>query len=338
MNISVIFKTLKMLYNIFWYSMYSIKFIFHIFWFISTLASAVIPWFTLFLVIICILSKFIKLKNPNEKCLINLLGGTDDISFGQFWAIVNQGGAYDAPENTNAALKRCSALSFRNVFLDVGLTACGELVILHKSTLEKAGLNSNINKYTLNELNKINVSDFHPLGSKFRPESIITLGNLITYLDSSNLTIFLYISETTSCIIEKLKNIINKNENFTSRFIIVSRSPLAVYQLRKLYPNLICGLWIEKSLSQYLFEKSSLITSIYGAIVRNIISPVIGISVVFLSKDEFNLQISELWRNAGVRPIVFKVNSPNEKRYFQVAMKTQYLTDSLRSEPQLIIK
>lgn len=63
------------------------------------------------------------------------------------------------------------------------------------------------------------------------------------------------------------------------------------WQLRKLRPEIICGLWHESYLSLSILKSSTLITSIYGAILRNIIAPVIGISVVFLNKEEFNLYV-----------------------------------------------
>lgn len=337
MSIGTIFRVIKMLYSVLWYTASLVSFMFNAFWLCCTLASAGIPWATLLLVIVCIASKFFKLSSPNEKQLNSLLGGNvaDDLSF---WPIAHRGGAYDAPENSAAAIKKCTKRGFRNVLLDAGITACNEIVIVHKSTLQKAGLCGSISRVTMETLQNINISELHPLGSQFEPEKILTLGNLLRLLEGTNLTIFLLISDSSSKMIEKLKSTIKLHESFTRRVIVCSKSPVAIYQLRKVYSELICGLWCDKSPSRIILKTSTLLTSIYGAIFRNIIAPVIGISLVFISKDEFNLHISELWRNVGVRPIVYNVNSPNEKRYFQKVMKTQYLTDSLRSEPQLLVK
>lgn len=51
-----------------------------------------------------------------------------------------------------------------------------------------------------------------------------------------------------------------------------------------------------------------------------------------------NRQSSILWKNMGIHPIVYSVNSPNEKRYYQKVLQSHYLTESLRSEPEMFIK
>ncbi|XP_013106296.1 glycerophosphodiester phosphodiesterase 1 [Stomoxys calcitrans] len=340
MNIFTIFwYLLKMFYQLLCCSFSFLAFLFNVFWFMCNVASGLLPWFTITLVVICIASKFVKLRSPDEKRLQRLLASgsqglyPEDLSF---WPIAHRGAGYDAPENSKAALKKCVARSYRNVLVDAGLTACGEIVIVNRLTLEKAGLSGSIAVHTLESLKKINIAELHPMGKHFEPEYVLTLQELLEFLEENRLTVFLYISDNSSQMIERLKSCINSV--FIERIIVITRSPITIYQLRKVNPDVICGLWTEKSLALPLLKASTLITSIYGAFFRNIISPVIGISVVFLSKEEFNLHIAELWRNVGVRPIVYNVNSPNEKRYFQKTMKTQYLTDSLRSEPHLLMK
>ncbi|CAD6995868.1 unnamed protein product [Ceratitis capitata] len=329
---------LKMLYQLLWCSARLLSVLFNVFWFVCNLASACIPWMTLVLMVACVASKFAKLRSPDEKRLLRLLGGCAPEEL-TYWPIANRGAGYDAPENSRAAIKKCAARGYRNVLLEAGLTKCGEIVLVNRTTLDRAGLVGGASSYKLDELRKLNITELHPLGSQFQAESVLTLKELLDLLEEHpRVTIFLHTLDNSTRMLEQLKALIKANAQFTSRTILISRSPYAIYQLRKLHPELICGLWTEKSLSLALLKASTLITSIYGAIFRNIIAPVIGISVVFVSKEEFNLHVAELWRNVGVRPVVYNVNSPNEKRYFQKTMKTQYLTDSLRSEPHLLMK
>lgn len=95
-----------MFYQLLCFSASLVSFLFNVFWFACNLASAGIPWFTLILVIVCIASKFVKLKSPNQKLLLNLIGGSAAFEDLTYWPIANRGAGYDAPENSRVALKK----------------------------------------------------------------------------------------------------------------------------------------------------------------------------------------------------------------------------------------
>ncbi|KAL5274672.1 GDE1 family protein [Megaselia abdita] len=321
-----------MFYTLILYLFTFISFSFNTICLLCKIASFGIPWFTLMIVFICVTTRFIKLEKPEIKHLFNIVGDSTDLNLG----IVNRGGTYDCPENSFAALKECEINGLQRVLLDAGLTKCGEIAIVHKITLEKANIPGNISENSLHKIREINISQYHPFATKYPDETIFTLSDLLFFLKSSNIIVFLLISDSSSTIFEKLENIIANNKLFAQRIILTTRSPIIIYKLRRLHPELICALWTKKP-RNYL-RSSTLIGSFVGAIVRNIISPVIGITFVFINKEELNLQMSLLWKNVGVKPVGYTVNSPNEKKYFQNSMKTHYLTDSIRSEPNLIIK
>lgn len=112
MNIFTIFwYLLKMFYQLLCCSFSFLTFLFNVFWFMCNFASAGIPWFTVMLLVICIASKFVKLRSPDDKRLQRLLAAgsqglyPEDLSF---WPIAHRGAGYDAPENSKAALKKVS--------------------------------------------------------------------------------------------------------------------------------------------------------------------------------------------------------------------------------------
>ncbi|XP_001847486.2 glycerophosphodiester phosphodiesterase 1 [Culex quinquefasciatus] len=341
MYFTTIVKVLKMIYQLFWFLTTCFTFLFNALWLCCNFASVGIPWLMLLFFLVCIASKFVKLKCPAGEVVQSMLHRSEKEVGSEvlYWPIL--GGAFDAPENSLAAINHCLSQKCFNILLDLSITNDGHLVVLHRSTLEKANINLPVHGLKLNALENFNITEHHPLGQHFQPEKVLTFERLLKLLETNELTVFLLASHTNAKMVEILQEAIGKNSLFTKRIVFCCSSPVAIYQLRQHCPDLVCGLWMDKltlSRAQQYFSASTILMSVYGAIFRNIIAPVIGISLVFIHKDEFNAQISTLWHNVGVRPIVYKINSPNEKRYFQQVTKTQYLTDSLRSEPQIIFK
>ena len=108
MNWSTIFDVLKMIYQLFWFLVSIFTFLFNIFWIVANFASIGIPWITLLLVIICVISKFVKLKSPSKEQVQKLLEKTkkNDGSDPLYWPIANKGAVFDAPENSLAAINQ----------------------------------------------------------------------------------------------------------------------------------------------------------------------------------------------------------------------------------------
>lgn len=90
---------------------------------------------------------------------------------------------------------------------------------------------------------------------------------------------------------DRLTHLIRKNlEVFKERICLVSSNALHIYHLRKEFPDLICGLWLDKGQGVQLkcLKSMTILNSIRGAILRNVVAPVVGIKLVFIHKSEFN--------------------------------------------------
>ncbi|CRK99631.1 CLUMA_CG012942, isoform A [Clunio marinus] len=303
-------------------------------WFLSHFAIFLIHYFIVLLILLCVVSKFIKLNSISFESI-------QKVFIPNGYPLSYLGSVFDVPENSKASFEYSCSHNCPRIFFSLDMTECGQLVVLDKQTLEKANIHTPINKTKFDEIKNLNISDSHPLGKQFGYQKILTLDALLKILEPLNVVVILNATRTGSSFIEKLKQTISTHDPmFTKKIIFCCRSPIVVYKLRKLFPNLMCAIWIDNLSSwrnnKRIFKLLTILRSIHDVLLRNLIGPIIGISLVFVHKDEFNTHISELWQNCGVIPIVYFVNSPSEKRYYQNVIKTRYLTSSLRSEPQII--
>lgn len=158
---------------------------------------------------------------------------------------------------------------------------------------------------------------------KYAPESIMTFNELIKVIEREGaLNVFLLIAPRNKMVVAKFSELLKQKEivDASKRIIFCSRSPLIIYQvskwlsrsyiipvvyhnlivrryqlqLRKIHQDMLCGLWLDKiskaNLPQFLCN-SALFISALGAFYRNIIAFVLGISVVFLHKNEYNAYV-----------------------------------------------
>lgn len=106
MYFSTILKVLKMIYQLFWFLTTCFTFLFNALWLCCNFASVGIPWLMLLFFLVCIASKFVKLKCPASEIVQSMLHrsekGVDSEVL--YWPIVSRGGAFDAPENSLAAI------------------------------------------------------------------------------------------------------------------------------------------------------------------------------------------------------------------------------------------
>lgn len=176
------------------------------------------------------------------------------------------------------------------------MTSCQKLVILEKQTLEMANIHKDISKLTYDELKNLDISKQHPLGSQYADQKILTLDCLVKIVEPLNddVFIFLHVKRANNSFIEKLTQAIATHEPlFTKKFILCCNSPIAIYKLRKLFPNLMCAMWILNFSQQWrskkrLYRLINVVRSVYDVVLRNLITPIIGTNLVFIHKDEYN--------------------------------------------------
>lgn len=230
--------------------LYLVSFLCNTLWFLSHFAIFLIHYFFVLLIVLCVISKFVKLKAVPVDSIQKIFSpGAFPVSY--------LGSIFDVPENSKASFEYVSmridwvywffwtTKTFRHlqsctnncprIFFSLDLTSDGQLVILDKQTLEKANIHKQISKTSFDEIKNVNISDQHPLGKQFGQQKILTLEALLKILEPLNVVVVLYASRANAALVEKLKQaIITHEPMITKKIIFCSRSPIVVYKVWKL--------------------------------------------------------------------------------------------------------
>ena len=93
--------------------------------------------------------------------------------------IAHRGASGYAPENTRAAFERAIVMGAEMIETDVQLSADGELVLIHDTTVTRTSNASGpVGDYTLDELRNLDIGSWY--APEFAAERILTLSELVT--------------------------------------------------------------------------------------------------------------------------------------------------------------
>lgn len=105
MAISFLIQIVKMIYSLFCYTSSIISFLCNLLWNVLLIIGVSMPWLIIFLILVCVVSKFVKLKRSvHLKSFIDKFDNVNDAG-SLYWPIANRGSSFDVPENSHFALK-----------------------------------------------------------------------------------------------------------------------------------------------------------------------------------------------------------------------------------------
>lgn len=107
MAISFLIKIVKMIYSLFCYTSSVISFLCNLLWNVLLIIGGGMPWLIILLILVCVVSKFVKLKRSTHlKSFIDKFENVNESDTDSlYWPIANRGSSFDVPENSHFALK-----------------------------------------------------------------------------------------------------------------------------------------------------------------------------------------------------------------------------------------
>ena len=151
-------------------------------------------------------------------------------------------------ENTKEAIINAFSKEYiKGIEIDVRITKDKKLVIIHDSTINRTSNGSGLVKnMTLKELKKYN------FGTKTKPSKICTLKEVLKLLPNDK--ILLIELKCNNNELEYIKYFYNTIKDYLYKNIyIMSFNEKIIDKLKKLHPNLVCGLLMSKIINnQYL--------------------------------------------------------------------------------------
>ncbi|KAM6379521.1 glycerophosphodiester phosphodiesterase 1 isoform 2-T2 [Pluvialis apricaria] len=225
--------------------------------------------------------------------------------------IAHRGGAYDAPENTLAAIRQAAENGATGVELDLEFTADGVPILMHDETVERTTDGSGrLCDLTFDEIRRLNPSAKHWLGNKFQGEKVPTLREAVVESMHHNLIIYFDVKGHANQMRQADRNVVTA----------LTHRPWHLSHFGDGTPR------FNSSWKHYLYMMMDVILdwSLHSFLWR-----LCGVSAFLIQKNFVSQEYVRHWASKGIQVVAWTVNTFAEKSYYETVLESSYITDSL---------
>uniref|UniRef100_A0A4W3I7H8 Glycerophosphodiester phosphodiesterase 1 n=1 Tax=Callorhinchus milii TaxID=7868 RepID=A0A4W3I7H8_CALMI len=237
----------------------------------------------------------------------------------------------------------CSAAKNKatGVELDVEFTADGVPILMHDDNVDRTTDGTGpLDRWTFEEIRKLNPAAKHKLHKIFPNEKIPTLKEAIMECLKYNLTIFFDVKGHSSAA---LKLMYREFPELYGRSIVCSFEPMVIIKMRHADQNVVTALthrpWRLSHTKTGIAHFSGfwlywyqLVDLILDWSLHTILWKLCGISAFLMEKSYISMSYIQQWADRGVEVVAWSVNDSYEKCYYENILNCTYITDTLQEQ------
>jgi len=249
----------------------------------------------------------------------------------------HRGAALDMPENTLSAFRTCRSKGGDGIEIDVEFTSDAVAIILHDDTVDRTTDGTGeINAMSFEEARKLNAAAKHKMSSTLASEPLPTLEESLTLCLELGLHVFIEVKSAAFKGTTNAKLAAAAIVDLYSRFpdlyktaMVCSFDPRVLYILRSRNPGIVTAMIWRPWVNSYNLDNtpkkanaplSTALAAIYDIIHAYILHGFLwyflGFSIMSTNKNDLSANSIRWWRERGVVPVTWTVNTQAEKSFF----------------------
>jgi len=268
----------------------------------------------------------------------------------------HRGAGLDMPENTLLAFRTCRSQGADGIEIDVEFTSDDVAIILHDDTVDRTTDGTGeIGSLTFEEARQLNAAAKHRKNASLPPEPMPTLEETLSLCLEIGLHVFIEVKSAafkgTANAYRAAEAIVELYARFPDLYktaMVCSFDPRVLFILRRRNPGIVVAMIWRPWVNSYNLDGTpknpntpigTALAAIYDTahdfVLHGYLWYFLGFSIMSTNKNDLSANSISWWRQRGVTPVTWTVNTQAEKTFFArhgVPVMTDSMTEDVEEQ------